>query len=147
MGLILKTHMKVPYQWYDLLKISRQRPKPFDVIEVGKGEIIRKFTDFFQNQYMKKCSFPIQAQREIMSVREHPRFILHRSNYNGSWEKSPILLKQRANQPERSNEFELPGFAYQDYLPISAEKHNDLMELKRFCSAEAQAYFESITHT
>lgn len=34
MGLInLKTHMEVPYQWYDLLKISRQRPKPFDVIE------------------------------------------------------------------------------------------------------------------
>ncbi|CAH2093434.1 unnamed protein product [Euphydryas editha] len=51
MGLInLKTHMEVPYQWYDLLRVSRQRPKPFEVIEVGIGELIRKFSEFFQNQ-------------------------------------------------------------------------------------------------
>ncbi|KAL4720568.1 hypothetical protein ACJJTC_010124 [Scirpophaga incertulas] len=146
MGLInLKTHMKVPYQWYDLLKVSRQRPKPFEVIAVGIGQLIRKFTEFFQNQYLKKCSFPVQSQRELMCVREHPRVILHRSNYNGIWEKSPKVAKKNIGS-DTSNEFELPDFSYQNFLPISAEKYKDLMDLKRFCSEGAQSYFEGIPH-
>lgn len=65
-----------------------------------------------------------------MCVREHPRVILHRSNYNGIWEKSPIVAKKGTGS-DFSNEFELPGFAYQIFLPVSAEKYKDLMDLKK----------------
>lgn len=51
-------------------------------------------------------------QGELISVKEHPRFILHRSNYIDASEKSPILNKRSAIQSPRDSEFELPGFEY-----------------------------------
>lgn len=146
MGLInLKTKMELPFHWYELLKSSRTKPSPFEVIEIAPGEVVREWTKFLTNKFMKKCKIPLQKQREVMVSRENGyNMILHRENYNGAWEKTQIL-NNKFNHVS-SNEFELPEFQYKELLPISEVKYKDLMCLMPFCTAAAQIFYKSLKY-
>lgn len=92
---------------------------------------------------MKKCKIPIQKQREVMVSKEHGHVILHRENYNGTWEKTHILNKR---SHVTNNEFQLPDYSYKDFLPISEVKYKDLMCLMPFCDKETQFYYQSLKY-
>lgn len=42
--------------------------------------------------------------------------------------------------------FMLPDTLYIGTLPISQQKYDDLQHLKKFCSQEAQSYFNNLPH-
>ena len=65
---------------------------------------------------------------------------MHRNNWNGEFSlSSPFKANQQQELPQI--EFQL---AYATALPISKAKYNDLQVLKKFCSLENQAYFDSL---
>ncbi|XP_069697073.1 uncharacterized protein [Periplaneta americana] len=87
--------------------------------------------------------------KELKVEAEHPRLVIHREMYNAAW----VSTSGRGRRSDRNpvpelepNEFIHPPRAYEGLLPISEEKFNDLQELKKFCSAEAQAYYISLPH-
>ncbi|KAK9873854.1 hypothetical protein WA026_002211 [Henosepilachna vigintioctopunctata] len=71
-------------------------------------------------------------------------------NFNNSpWESSVIntpasLRSMKAGIVE--GEFESPGLAYKDKLPISTAKYNDLQFLKKFCRPETKRYYDHLPH-
>lgn len=115
MGLVnLKTRMEHPDEWIDVLKSSRSRPAPFEVINVSQN-IVKEWDSFLAPRYLKKCPFPIQKIKEIESTLQHPRLVHHKATFNGSWFSNPILQvnkKMSAKPVLQETEFELPCQAY-----------------------------------
>lgn len=117
MGLVdLKTHMEVPNDWFELLKMSRIRPSPFQVVEVEQ-DIVKKWDVFLNDKYAKKCPFPIQKVKQIESTREHPRLISFLTSFYGAWTQNPITpVNSKKTSVVRNvlpeGEFELPLPAY-----------------------------------
>lgn len=57
MGLVdLKTKMEISNDWFELLRISRIRASPFEVIEVDQG-VVKKWEVFFNDKYVKNAFF------------------------------------------------------------------------------------------
>ncbi|CAH1109325.1 unnamed protein product [Psylliodes chrysocephalus] len=84
MGLVnLKTRMKVPNDWYELLRNFRKNPNPFIAIEM-KQSIVRDWTKFFKTKFVSKCPFPIQSIREIICQKDHSRLLSYRFSYSGT---------------------------------------------------------------
>lgn len=147
MGLVkTTTRTEVPEDWLQIFKDARQKPMPFDVVEVDRS-FFRSWTTHFETIYAKKSTFPARPIKELKITKTDTK-ILFRSTYNGMWEKVSIAgRKKRSHVNLQEKEFILPGFAYEDALPISAEKFKDLQALKKFCSPEAAEYFTNIKHT
>ncbi|GLV38183.1 hypothetical protein CBL_12829 [Carabus blaptoides fortunei] len=115
----LKTKIETPNDWFDLLTVSRRKPSPFSVQQVSQT-MIKDWTSFLKNLYVKKCPFPIQKMKEVSSTVDYCRFILNRDSYNGSWN--------------------------QELIPITNEKFKDLMVLKQFCEPVAAEFFSNLPH-
>ena len=58
----------------------------------------------------------------------------------------PPKGKQKKTDLLPSGQFELPALKYNEKLPISVKKFQNLQELKRFCGTDARAYFENLPY-
>lgn len=58
MGLInSKARAELPEDWAEIIRCARQRPFPFDVVEVNKS-FFKCWTQHLHQMYAKKSSFP-----------------------------------------------------------------------------------------
>lgn len=80
-----KKWIELPKDWYEEFQTASVEPSPFQVIEVDK-ELIRKWTMFFNEHYLKNCPFKSRPVRELIVMREHPRLLKFRPSYFGHWE-------------------------------------------------------------
>lgn len=117
-GLVnLKTKMEIPVDWYDLLKKSRVKPKPF-IVKVVEQNMIRDWSSLLSSlRYVNKLPFKIQELREIEAKFEHPRLLFHRSSYNGYIETSIVTTKLKPNERDQllpPRDFFYPDPAYTD---------------------------------
>ncbi|KAK9700875.1 hypothetical protein QE152_g30929 [Popillia japonica] len=140
--------MELPDEWYDLLRSSRNKPSPFTVVEVDQG-MVKGWSEFFKDKFLRKCPFPTQTIREIscskehirlLSFRssyngpwleiscskEHIRLLSFRSSYNGPWLQQPIMKAVKPNTNNlrlAENEFFLPSSKYHALLAIDEDKY------------------------
>lgn len=140
------TRTEVPEDWLEVIKDARQKPMPFKVVNVDRT-FFRSWTSHLNTAYAKKSTFLSRPIKELKITNSDTK-IYFRSTYNGVWERASIAGRNKQNSKKvlHANEFVLPGPAYEDILPISAEKYQDLQDLKRFCSPKAAEYFSNIKH-
>ncbi|KAL1488806.1 hypothetical protein ABEB36_014602 [Hypothenemus hampei] len=148
LGLVnLNTHMEIPKDWFELLRRSRVRPSPFEVVEVEQ-EIIKTWDTFLKNEkYRKKCPFPIQKIKQIESVREHPGFVNCKTSYRGTSTQHSITITPKSNKSLTAKngleegEFELPLPAYKDlssefalelWLSRNPKKQSEVKKFQNF---------------
>lgn len=147
MGLInQKSIVEVPEQWNSIIRSSRVKPSPFEVIPCDKQQIFREWSKLLDQLYLPKCPFPSRPVRQLVIVNSHPRFIMHKSTYNGPLLENIVLAprKKRLNLP--NNQFKIPDFKYGKLIPLKKKKYEDIQHLKQFCSTEAQRYFSRLPH-
>ncbi|XP_069697074.1 uncharacterized protein [Periplaneta americana] len=132
------------------IKVDKN-PVPFylwEKCEVKKEDEVEysSFADIEDAWNFEINSFNI---KEEVSIDEHEVGMQSIEMYNAAW----VSTSGRGRRSDRNpvpelepNEFIHPPRAYEGLLPISEEKFNDLQELKKFCSAEAQAYYISLPH-
>ncbi|KAK9754394.1 hypothetical protein QE152_g1328 [Popillia japonica] len=145
MGIVnLKKRMELPDEWYDLLRSSRNKPSPFTVVEVDQG-MVKGWSEFFKDKFLRKCPFPTQTIREISCSKEHIRLLSFRSSYNGPWLQQPIMKAVKTNSNNlrlAENEFFLPSSKYHD-----EDKYMNLQILKGFCeNPDAAVYYTQLQH-
>ncbi|XP_046665800.1 uncharacterized protein LOC124357790 [Homalodisca vitripennis] len=137
-----KKWIETPKDWIDEIKGARVKPSPFHVIQVER-EFVRNWSSHLDQFYFSKCPFPSRPIRELVALKEHPRFLKHRATFHGHWEahviNQPGSLPQ--DQPLPEGEFFLPDYAYEGALPITHEKYTDLQVLKMFCGVEARHFY------
>lgn len=146
MGIInTKTRAEIPEGWIEIIECARQNPFPFDVVKVDKS-YFKSWTAHLDQIYAKKSSFPSRPIKEL-KIEVSNKKIFFRGTYNGAWEEAFITgRKKKQNVKIPENEFLLPGPSYAQEIPISKEKYEDLMVLKKFCSIKAQEYFINLSH-
>ena len=107
-----KCRAEVPEDWMEEIRNSRQKPTPFQVIEVDQA-MIRNWPAFLTPKFVKCCPFPTRPIREIMFSSHHSHVVRHRSTYNGYWETSSIRPRGSISQSAfGSGEFFLPERLY-----------------------------------
>lgn len=109
-----KAHVELPNEWAEVFKSARHKPKPFEVIEVTQ-DLFREWSKFFHSMYRIQCPFPTRPIRELKVVKDHPRFVYHRSSWNGMWESAVIVSPKRSKKTPKNlseNQFTLPGSLY-----------------------------------
>lgn len=150
MGLInQKTRVELPNEWNSVVENSRSKPSPFKVISCEDQTVFKAWTKFLSDIYVKKCPFKSRPVRELSVVDYHPRMVLHRSSFNGPQTES-VVIKAKRKRKRRSLEegcFEMPTILYTEKIPVSKPKFQDLQVLKKFCSEEAQHYFDTLPHS
>ena len=133
---------EIPDEWREVLKTARKQPNPYKVIDMTQDKFYA-FTMTLKPLY--KASNPIATRPvcELYIDVEHPRFIQHRSTWNGAFEKAVVTKPSgKKRQPKfNANNFQR---SYAAPLPISVPKYGDLQVLKRFCSVTNQAYFDTL---
>lgn len=150
MGLInQKAPAELSDNWVEVVKKSRVKPSPFQVVECDSSTF-RTWTSYLTPFYKKKNPFPTRPIRQIRIEKELPRWVSHRSHYNGAWETTIIRdARTRAfnEMPLNPGEFFLPDQCSIDDMAISKEKYKDLQDLSKFCSHRAAEYFKNLKHT
>lgn len=109
-----KSRVEVPEEWYEVFKMARNKPSPFDVEKVTQS-YFQSWTAFLLQRYRRICPFPSRPLRELKIVKEHPRLILHRDSYTGNWESSVVIdakFKLMGKQKLKEGEFQLPDSLY-----------------------------------
>lgn len=109
-----KSRVEVPEEWYEVFKMARNKPSPFNVEKVTQS-YFQGWTVFLLRRYRRTCPFRSRPIKELKIVKEHPRLILHRDSYNGSWESSVVIdakFKLVGKKNLKEGEFELPDFLY-----------------------------------
>lgn len=108
-----KKWVELPQDWIDEIESARAKPSPFHVVEVER-EFIRDWSACLDELYVKKCPFPSRPVRELVAIRQHPRFLKHRSTFHGHWDahviNDPKTLPK--DQPLTQGEFFLPDCAH-----------------------------------
>lgn len=51
-----KKWIELPKEWFEEFESARAKPFPFHIIEVDK-ELVRKWTEYLDERYAKKCPF------------------------------------------------------------------------------------------
>lgn len=59
-----KSRTEVPQDWIDVVESSIQNPSPFKIIDVDQG-VIRNWTEFLEDQFVKKCPFQTRPIKEV----------------------------------------------------------------------------------
>jgi hypothetical protein len=159
MGLVnQKSEVEVPSEWAEVLRHSRAKPTPFNVVEI-ELEQFRDWAEFLEPKFQKKCPFPTRTVRELKIKKSEPKLVFHRDNFNGEWTKTvvtpkPVKSKSRKNVMDRPKsrevvllpgEFEHPDRLYSKPISVSLAKFRDLQSLKKFLSEEAKLFYDSIT--
>ncbi|PSN52493.1 hypothetical protein C0J52_11211 [Blattella germanica] len=146
MGLVnSKSTAIVPKDWASIIRNSRQNPSSFNVVEVDHS-MFKCWTKFLDTKYVKKSPFPSRPVREITIQRGS--LLRFRITYNGAWES--VSITPRRNMEAASGlpegQFQLPDYAYEGPLHISAEKYKDLQDLMKYCGGMEKEYFLSLPH-
>lgn len=149
MGLInLKHRMEIPSDWEENISNSRVKPSPFFVISVTQ-DLVKEWTKFFTNRYLKKCPFAIQKMKEILCISSNPLTMFHRDAYHGNRLEHPIRSSAQSKKSKslKESEFHLPNQSYFNFIPITEEKYKDIVFLSKFCeSRDAKEMYVSIPH-
>lgn len=144
-----KSPCETPDEWVKVIREARQKPCPFNVIEVDQP-LVRKWTTFLSPMYKKTCPFLSRPIREIRVKKDHPRLIFHREHYNSSWTSSILMAPKKKlkfhNDSHSAGEFVLPDQSYEDSLPVSKAKFMDIQALSKFCGPKAKQYFSQIKY-
>lgn len=167
MGLInSKAFVELPSGWDDHIRNARVKPSPFKVISCEDQTIFRSWSHHLKDYYIPKCPFESRPVRELVIKKEEPRMIDHRDAYNGGFISSVVVPTKKKQTIKKgkavtkksknagnavrvlpdlpSGQFELPNLKYENRIPINIKKYQNLQDLKRFCSVEAQIYFENL---
>lgn len=111
-----KKWIEIPSEWFEEFENARAKPSPFRVIEVDK-ELVRKWTEFLDEHYLKKCPFKSRPIRELIAVKQHPRLLKYRNSYFGHWDgyvvNRPGSVPQEKDDTLLQGEFVLPGVLYE----------------------------------
>lgn len=133
---------EIPSDWWNELSSARTKPNPITVIECNQSMFlaVKGYLDKI-GCYKNTCPFQTRPIREIViSQAENTQLVKFRSTWNGPWVTS-VILQRGKNPQSRVGQF---GKAYSCRIPIKAIKYENLQSLKRFCSAEAQSFYDSL---
>lgn len=86
-----KSYTETPDDWRDVLRNSRVKPSPFTVINCGTEVNFQTWTKYFSDKYVKKCPIPTRPIKVLKIDKNEPRFMLHKSNYFGSYLKAVLV--------------------------------------------------------
>lgn len=129
MGLISRTaHTEVPKDWYDVIRHSRLKPSPFQVVECDQSMFL-EWTSFFSSKglYKRRLPVPSRPLKEVKVENYQPRIMSLRSgSYNSLWDTVVITEAQKKSSSLPEQEFFLPSPAYWKNLPIPLLKWKDL---------------------
>ena len=138
-----KARVEFPDKWCQEFEQARQNPAPFNVVRMPKDGFL-KITDGLKPYF--RITRPTQTRpiRELRVAIDNPNVFLHRNNWNGEF-SSTAVSRNSCRSPEECIATSIVfQAAYAGPLAISKPKYNDLQVLKKFCSAESQAYFDSL---
>lgn len=77
-----KSPAEVTSDWIDVIKSSRAKPSPFEVVDADLI-LLRAWTDFFKEPYPVKCPFKTTPIREIRLDKAYTRLVQHRASFHG----------------------------------------------------------------
>jgi hypothetical protein len=143
MGVIkTKTVVETPDDWRSLIVSSRSTPSPFIVVKCER-ELFKKYTAYLTPLYKRQCPFPTRPIKECMISAEHntDNFMLVRNNYNGEYEKFPMMQRIPTKRTGEKHPLE---YCYGHALPLKKAKYDDLQQLAKFCTSAAASYFKSL---
>lgn len=116
-ALIKKTYeAELPEDWAEVIRNSRVKPSPFDVVEADQS-LIKGWTSHLNGMYRKKLGCATRPIRIFMVHNQEPAYMLHKSFFSGPWKKNPMVPKRQATQqtdtPLEEGTFLLPSPVYE----------------------------------
>ena len=138
-----KTRVEIPSGWNKVIEQARKHPEPFKVIPMTADRFY-KFTEALKPEFRAKCPTPTQPIRVLQVAREKPKLIMHRNKWNGSFDTSVIVQNRRkGKQNDNQGQITLES-SYNDPLPLSKPKFQDLQVLKKFVSPANQEFYSKL---
>lgn len=134
-----KTPVETPNGWLEVFRSARKNPSPYNVVEVESNNIFLNMTEFLKPYYRASCPIQTRPLREIVFSQQHAKLMQYRESWNGPFDTA-VISKQVGRKTTTVSLTPL----YNDRLPITKAKYDDLQVLKRFCNTEAQQYYDNL---
>ena len=134
---IIRSAAETPHEWWDVFWASRKKLSHF-IAHVREQKDFFFQQEYFNKRRKKSCPFPIRPVRELWFDVINPKGIRKRTSWHGLWEQVMLLNKKNYLLSLR-----IPILPTAP-LPISKEKFKDLQVLKKFCSPQADQFFDSL---
>ena len=129
-----KSYFETPAEWADHLRTARQKPSPFQVIEV-KHQMIKNSSQFYKPLFRATCPIKVRPIKEIL-FQSGQEVVKFREDYSAHFMETSFLPRKAVHTFQNRSCAKL----YSSRLPISRAKYEDLNSLadyfKRPLSAE-----------
>lgn len=116
-ALIKKSNeVEMPEDWAESIRVSRNKPFPFDVVEVEQT-MVKDWTSHLNTIYRKKLGCATRPIKMFLFHKNEPAYMLYNTMYSGPWRKNPMIgNKKKGTQPSddiEEGQFILPAIAYE----------------------------------
>lgn len=110
-----KSEAELPEDWAEIIRNSRYKPSPFEVMVIEQP-LIRDWTTHLNQMYRKKLGCATRPIRVFMVEEADPVCMSYRTFFTGPWRKNPMIPKKKKQTEEQPllevGTFTLPEQAY-----------------------------------
>lgn len=144
------SYTETPDDWREVLRNTRVKPCPFEVIDCGKDFSFQNWTEYLSSIYPEKCPFPTRQIRMLKISGQNKRLVYHKPSYFGTYlssplEKPPPNKRSKKKKPQNSSVAVQLQNSYNMKLPIKAAKYRDLLHLTQFLEKpEAKMFYKNL---
>ena len=138
------THAQVPAEWWEQLRLSRNKPRPFVVIECDQS-MFYAMKDYLGTArvYKNSCPFPTRPIKEFLCNKDYNQQIV---KYCDSWNgvlTTSVIVQRGKTLPQKPSK--MPK-SYSGPIPLKNTKFQDLQALKKFCNEAAKMFYDGLVH-
>lgn len=84
-----KTEAELPEDWSEALRHCRNKPSPFEVVEVDQG-LIKEWTTYLDTMYRKLLGCQTRPIKIFKVEATHPAVMSYKTKYGGPWRENPM---------------------------------------------------------
>lgn len=84
-----KTEAELPEDWSEALRHCRNKPTPFEVVEVDQG-LIKEWTTYLDTMYRKLLGCQARPIKIFKVEATHPAVMSYKTKYGAPWRENPM---------------------------------------------------------